>query len=190
MINHPPLTDAIVVALARLIDDSQLADKWEPTHYDLDVLVAQVKLSAGDQPGRGGRPIGKAKRVRGALNWALANNHQGGEALIPALISIVQGCGGFRPQSRNYCGMEAIANLASAIASHGWELSLDGNLAPTVLEAMKGQRLTDALVSYADTRAAAAFIYPYDSSADEIASGRALQKTVAGQDCLHVATAG
>jgi len=150
MANNPPLTDAVVVALARLIDDSQLTDKREPTHYDLDMLFAQVNLAAGDKHGPGGRPIGKAKRIRGALNWALANNQQGGEAFIPALISTVQGYGGFRPQSANYCGLEAVANLVAAIANHGWDLSLDGNLAPRVLEAMGGRQLTAALESYAD----------------------------------------
>ncbi|WP_089041719.1 abortive infection family protein [Pseudomonas fluorescens] len=150
MINKPPLTDAIVVALARLIDDSQLSEKREPTHYDLDLLFAQVSITAGDQPGPGGRPIGKAKRIRGALNWALTNHPKGGEAFIPALISTVQGYGGFRQQSINYCGAEAIANLISAIAAQGWELSMDGNLTPNVLEAMKGRQLTHALASYAD----------------------------------------
>jgi hypothetical protein len=150
MANNPPLTDTVVVALARLIDDSQLTDKREPTHYDLDVLFAQANLSAGDKVGLGGRPIGKAKRIRGALNWALTNNQQGGEAFVPALISTVQGYGGFRPQSANYCGLEAVANLVAAIANHGWDLSLDGNLAPRVLEAMGGRQLTVALESYAD----------------------------------------
>ncbi|CAI8836347.1 Abi_C domain-containing protein [Pseudomonas chlororaphis] len=150
MANNPPLTDAIVVALARLIDDSQLTDKREPTHYDLDVLFVQSKIAEGDKPGPGGKPIGKAKRIRGALNWALINNLQGGEAFVSALISTVQGYGGFRPQSANYCGLEAVANLIAAIAIHGWELSLDGSLAPRVLEAMGGGQLTAALESYAD----------------------------------------
>ena len=149
MANNPPLTDTVIVALARLIDDSQV-DQREPPHYDLDVLFAQASLTAGDKPSLGGRPMGKAKRVRGALGWALANNQRGGEAFVQALISTVQGYGGFRPQSSNYCGSEAITNLVGAIASHGWDLSSDGNLTPRVLEAMGGRQLTAALESYAD----------------------------------------
>lgn len=150
MADNPPLTDAVIVALARLVDDSQLSDKREPTHYDLDMLFAQVNLTGGEQLGLGGKPVGKAKRIRGALNWALVNNQKGGEAFVTALISNVQGKGGFRPQSTNYCGSEAISNLVAVIANLGWDLSSDGNLAPRVLEAMGGRQLTVALVAYAD----------------------------------------
>jgi hypothetical protein len=120
MADNPPLTDAVIVALALLVDDSQLAEKREPTHYDLDLLFAQANLVRGEQLGPGGRPVGKAKRIRGALNWAMINNQKGGEAFVSALISNVQGKGGFRSQSANYCGSEAIANLVAAIANNGW----------------------------------------------------------------------
>lgn len=150
MADNPPLTDTVIVALALLVDDSQLAEKREPTHYDLDLLFAQVNLAGGEQQGPGGRPIGKAKRIRGALNRAMINNQKGGDSFVSALISNVQGKGGFRPQSANYCGSEAIANLVAAIANNGWDLTTDGNLAPRVLEAMGGRQLTAALEAYAD----------------------------------------
>ena len=150
MANNPPLTDAVIVALARLVDDSQLSDKREPTHYDLDLLFAQVNLIGGEQIGPGGKPVGKAKRIRGALNWALVNNPKSGEAFVSALISNVQGKGGFRPQSTNYCGSESISNIVAVIANLGWDLSSDGNLVPRVLEAMGGRQLTAALEAYAD----------------------------------------
>lgn len=150
MPQNPPLTDAVIVSLSRLIDDSQLAEKREPTHYDLELLFEQTGIKRGDNPAPGGRPVGKAKRVRAALNWALANNPQGGDAFVSALISTVKGHGGFRAQSTNYCGVDAIENLRAAIAGHGWELSPDGHLAPQVLEALSGRRLTEALRSYAE----------------------------------------
>jgi hypothetical protein len=150
MAQNPPLTDSAIVALSRLIDDSQLVEKREPTHYDLEVLFEQTGIKRGDNPSPGGKPVGKAKRVRAALNWALANNPSGGDAFLAALISTVKGHGGFRPQSSNYCGVDAIENLRAAISGHGWELSLDGHLAPLVLESLSGRRLTEALRSYAD----------------------------------------
>lgn len=149
MADNPPLTDAVIVALARLVDDSQ-TEKREPTHYDLDLLFAQYQLTGGEQQGTGGRPVGKAKRIRGALNWAMVNNQRRGEAFVSALISNIQGKGGFRSQSSNYCGSEAIENLVATIANNGWDLSTDGNLAPRVLEAIKGRELTTALSAYAD----------------------------------------
>lgn len=149
MANRPPLTDAIVVAIARLVDDSQ-SDKREPTHSDIEFLIDQSKLASAD-PGRlNSKPIGKSKRVRGTLSWALSNNLPAGEALVAGLISTVQGYGGFRPTSNNYCGAEAIANLTAVFAANGWELSPDGSLQPRVLDSLTGKALTAALQAYAD----------------------------------------
>ncbi|UWF46659.1 hypothetical protein NYP20_14980 [Pseudomonas sp. N3-W] len=55
----------------------------------------------------------------------MINNQKGGEAFVSALISNVQGKGGFRSQSANYCGSEAISNLVAAIANNGGDLSTD-----------------------------------------------------------------
>jgi hypothetical protein len=147
MANRPPLTDAIVVALARLVDDSQ-TEKREPSHSDIEFQIDRVKLSIAD-PGRQGKPVGKSKRVRGTLSWALSNNVQAGEMLVAGLLAMVQGYGGFRPDSTNYCGAEAIANLASAVATQGWELTPEGLLQPRVLTSLSGKELTTALRTYA-----------------------------------------
>jgi hypothetical protein len=42
-----PLSDVIITALSRLIDDSQTETR-EPSHSDLDYLVTRCALSAGD----------------------------------------------------------------------------------------------------------------------------------------------
>ncbi len=149
MANRPSLTDAIVVAIARLVDDSQ-SDKREPTHSDIEFQIDQAKLAVAD-PGRlSSKPIGKSKRVRGTLSWALSNNPPAGEVLVVGLISTVQGYGGFRPTSNNYCGAEAITNLTSVFAAQGWDLSSDGSLQPRVLDSLTGKALTAALQAYAD----------------------------------------
>lgn len=86
MANRPPLTDAIVVAISRLVDDSQ-TEKREPTHSDIEFQIDQAKLASAD-PGRlNNKPIGKSKRVRGTLSWALSNNPSAGELLVSGLIS-------------------------------------------------------------------------------------------------------
>lgn len=149
MANRPPLTDAIVVAVSRLVDDSQ-SEKREPTHSDIEFQIDQAKLASAD-PGRlSSKPIGKSKRVRGTLSWALSNNLPAGEFLLSRLISTVQGYGGFRPTSGNYCGEEAITNLIAVFAAQGWDLSLDGSLQPRVLDSLTGKALTAALQAYAD----------------------------------------
>lgn len=144
----PPLSDAIVVALARLVDDSQ-GEKREPAHSDIEFQIDQAGIVAGD-PGRSGKPVGKSKRVRGVLNWAITNDLKGGEKFVAGLISTVQGYGGFREQSSNYCGKEAITNLISAFSVQGWELSSDGVLQPKLLESLSGKALTNALRVYAE----------------------------------------
>lgn len=88
--------------------------------------------------------------MRGTLNWALSNNLTAGESLVSGLISAVQGYGGFRPTSSNYCGSEAITNLTTVFAAQGWDLSLDGALQPRVLDSLTGKALTSALQAYAD----------------------------------------
>lgn len=147
--NRPPLTDAIVVAISRLIDDSQ-SEKREPTHSDIEFRIDQANLTSADAGRLSSKPIGKSKRVRGTLSWALSNNPRAGESLVSGLISTVQGYGGFRPASINYCGSEAITNLTTVFAEQGWDLLSDGSLQPRVLDSLTGKALTTALQAYAD----------------------------------------
>lgn len=148
MPERPPLTDAIIVAIARLVDDSQ-ADRREPAHSDIEFQIERAGLSAAD-PGRQDKPVGKSKRVRGVLSWALANDLRAGESLVAGLIATVQGYGGFRESSANFCGWEAIENSRAAFSSQGWELNRDGSLQPKVLDSLSGRELTKALRSYAE----------------------------------------
>lgn len=145
---RPPLTDAIIVAISRLIDDSQ-GDRREPAHSDIEFQIDRAGLSTAD-PGRQDKPVGKSKRVRGALSWALSNDLPAGEILVAGLVSTVQGYGGFRETSANFCGSEAIENLKGAFSSQGWELTLDGALHPKVLDSLSGKALTKALRTYAE----------------------------------------
>lgn len=64
------------------------------------------------------------------------------------LIELVRGHGGFRESSPNYVGKHAIANAVAAFDSDGYELSLDGQLRPKLLENLSGTALTDALKAY------------------------------------------
>ena len=71
--NTAPLSDTIITALSRLIDDSQIEPKREPSHSDLDFLFRRVGLDKFD-PRLRGQTVGKSKRVRAVLSEALEHD--------------------------------------------------------------------------------------------------------------------
>ena len=142
----PPLTDAIITALAELVDDSQ-KDRREPSHDQLGFQIKRAGLAAVD-PATQAVPVGKAKRVRAVLSQSLEGEVQKGQVLVAALVADVKGLGGFRPTSTNFVGKDAIENLQAAFHSEGWHLATDGELVPVVLDALSGSAMTDALAAY------------------------------------------
>lgn len=141
-----PLTDPIVFAVARLVDDAK-SETREPSHSDLDFQIARVKLQGAD-PKAQGQLVGKAKRVRAILSWALENNQRAGESLVESLLAFLRSCGGFRPTSPNYVGKEPITNAIAAFRAEGFTLTEDGELRPQLLENLSGAALSAALESY------------------------------------------
>lgn len=141
-----PLSDVIIIAVARLVDDAQ-SDKREPSHSDIEFQINRVHLQPGD-PKAAGQIVGKAKRVRGTLMWAMQNAHEQGELFLYNLISTIKGYGGFRYESPNYCGADCIQNAIEAFRVEGYELTTDGELMPLVLQNLSGVELTKALKSY------------------------------------------
>ncbi|WP_348700309.1 abortive infection family protein [Duganella fentianensis] len=142
-----PLSDAILFAVASLVDDAQSEDRRDPTHSQIDFIVGRASLTAGD-PKAHGQTVGKAKRIRAVLSWALANNRPQGEALVESLISFLRAAGGFRPDSSNYVGTEPIKNAVNAFRAEGFILSSDGELHPLVLDNLTGVQMTEALKRY------------------------------------------
>jgi hypothetical protein len=142
-----PLSDSIVVAVARLVDDSQ-EDNWrEPSHSDLDYQIKRAGLEHAD-PRLKGQPVGKSKRLRAVLSWALDNDPSAGEKLVAYILATIKGYGGFRETSPNHVGAQAIQNAADAFRPEGFELSGDGDLHPSVLENLESRDLTKALQAY------------------------------------------
>jgi hypothetical protein len=148
MIKNPsaPLSDTIIVAVAQLVDDAQ-TDRRDPSHSDLEFHIKRAGLSAGD-PISQGQTVGKAKRVRSTLSWALEGDPEAGGKLVFSLIALVRGHGGFRESSPNFVGRHPIENAVAAFDSEGYELSVDGELRPKILENLSGAALTDALNAY------------------------------------------
>ena len=102
------LSDSIIIAVSNLVDDSQV-DKREPSHSDLDFLINKAGLTQTD-PKTQGQIVGKAKRVRAILSWALENDIKAGSELVHLIISQIRALGGFRDTSQNYVGHESIRN--------------------------------------------------------------------------------
>ncbi|MCF7817823.1 MAG: abortive infection family protein [Kiritimatiellales bacterium] len=142
----PPLTDSILFATARLVDDAQTETR-EPSHADIEFCFKKAGVEAGD-PKASGQMVGKEKRVRATLSWALENNEEGGQSLVSLLIDFLRSRGGFRLDSPNFVGVYPIQNLQAAFAEEGFSLTEDGELRPNNLESLSGTELTSALEAY------------------------------------------
>jgi hypothetical protein len=141
-----PLSDAIVIAVSRLVDDAQ-SETREPSHSDIEFQINRVGLRDGD-PKALGQLVGKAKRVRGTLSWAMEKRPEAGELLVANLISLIKGCGGFRDTSSNYVRQEAFQDAVEAFKIEGYELTSDGDLHPQLLDSLSGTELTAVLEAY------------------------------------------
>ena len=142
-----PLTDAIIVALSKLVDDAQAESYREPSHSEIQTQIDRAGLSSCD-PNRHGQTLGKAKRVRAVLNWAIENSVGSGGRFVYGLLGHVRGCGGFRPESPNYAGTDAILGVVEAFRTEGFVLGTDGVLNPRILDELSGNELTEALGGY------------------------------------------
>lgn len=147
-IPQPPLTDAVIFAICRLIDDARVEPKREPSHSQLEWMINRAGLVHVDPHRDPTVRVGKAKRLREVLTWALEHDPERGERLSASLVTAVQGAGGFRPDGANYVGADAVAGAVEAFRTEGWDLGSDGDLRPQILEAFAGTQMTDALHAY------------------------------------------
>ncbi len=111
-----PLNDPIIVAVARLVDDA-LTEKREPSHSLIESQIDRSGLAQADpnrDPSRESRPVGKAKRIQYTLSWALEHNPPAGELLVAHLIGAIRGVGGFRVDSPNFVGSDAMRDATDA----------------------------------------------------------------------------
>jgi len=142
-----PISDAIIHSVARLVDDAQ-TERREPSHSEIGFQINRSGLAEAD-PNASGQTVGKAKRVRATLSWAFENAQDKAELLVAALVSLVQANGGFRAESPNFVGRDAILNAIVAFRASGYALSSDGELQPVNLDTLDGVEMTEALEGYA-----------------------------------------
>ena len=141
-----PVNDTIIYSLARLVDDAQ-KDRRDPSHSDIEFQPNRAALNHVD-PNKDGSPVGKAKRLRTVLNWAIENDIAKAERLVAGIISSVKSCGGFRNSSPNFVGADAIADLSAALRPEGVVLGEDGSMSPVALDSLSGRNLSQALRGY------------------------------------------
>jgi len=142
-----PLSDAIIVALSKLVDDAQAESYREPSHSEIQMQIDRAGLSSCD-PNQHRQTLGRAKRVRAVLNWAVEYDALAGGRFIFGLLGHIRGCGGFRPESSNYAGVEAVRGAVDAFSTEGFVLGMDGVLTRKVLDGLSGSELTEALEGY------------------------------------------
>ncbi|SHN30711.1 abortive infection family protein [Rhizobacter sp. OV335] len=167
-----PLNDEIIVALGQLVDDAQTGRR-DPSHSDIEHLILRHSLRAGD-PNSNGQTVGKMKRIRAVLSWALEGAPDAGGSFAISFVSLVRGHGGFRVGSPNYVGADALGNCIAAFASEGFVLGVDGDLRAKVLDALTGMALTDALMTYVRRAKKGA-----EDAALEVGTGKDLVEAVA-----------
>lgn len=141
-----PLSDTIITVISHLVDDAQTGTR-KPSHSELEHEFQRTGLINAD-PSRLGNRVGKAKRVRGILSWALEHEPTAGERLVAYLIALVRGVGGFREKSPNFVGHEPIQNAQAAFRREGYDLTHDGDLLPLLLDNLSGLELIQALRIY------------------------------------------
>lgn len=142
-----PLNPAIIAAVSGLIDDGRGTPR-QPSHSELDTLLASAKIEVGDPTRKSKDPVGKRKRVRGALQWALENNRNGGTQFVLLLLGHLRGCGAFRSDSPNFAGDDPIGTVRTVFKHEGYNLTEEGELLPLLLDNLQGAELTEALRIY------------------------------------------
>ena len=140
------VNETIVQAVARLVDDA--GAPREPSHADLEDVFLRCGLMEGDPHQNPAVRVGKQKRVRTVLFWAMANDEAAGTKAIIALIGTLRGLGGFRPGSPNYCQEDVITTCMQSFVGEPVELTVDGTLRARSLEGLAGRNLSYALRSY------------------------------------------
>lgn len=144
-----PLSDPVIMAMAKLVDDGMAETKREPTHSHLDAAFRRAGLSEADPNRVGhGRPLGKAKRVTAVLSWAFEHDRVAGRRLVYVLTSTIQALGGFRSTSPNFVGTEVISNAKAVFRHEGYDLGSDGSLRVLLLDGLSGRAVTEALQKY------------------------------------------
>lgn len=136
------LNDEIAVLGARLFDLPE-----SPTHDELDRFFERCNLREAD-PAQGSAVVGKMKRVRAVLGYAIDEAPEDGSRVVKLLVDAARARGAFRSGAESYAGEHLIGQLRQALRGLGYDLDVQGHIRPRVLESLEGAELTEALWAY------------------------------------------
>lgn len=108
----------------------------------------RVALRSADPRAAGESTVGKMKRVRAVLGYAIDSEPENAESLVKSLLGGLRACGSFRDGSDNFPGEDAVRALRGAFRGLGLDLDSSGTLRPVLLERLDGVQLTEALWAY------------------------------------------
>lgn len=138
------LTEELASVLPRFCEDQR-----GPSHDELDRLFRR----AGFDPARvgarrvDGESIGKMKRLREVFGYALDHANESGWQLCLAFIAAAKATGRFR-LAEDYVGELIIAGAREAFGAVGYELDVDGNLRPRLIEDLGSLEAHEVLMTY------------------------------------------
>lgn len=138
------INDELVSVVARFFEGGA-----GPSHEELTRLIGRVGLAHTDpRITQQNENVGKMRRLREVLSYAIDSDPSAGERLIRAVMSSVRSYGAFRPEAPGYAGADQIEAARAAFKSQGYELDPSGELHPAVLDNLEGVALTHALQNY------------------------------------------
>ena len=117
-----------------------------PSHDELTRAFERAGLSSAEPDAK--TPVGKVKRIREVLGYALDREPKSGEKLVGLLVDGIRAHGGFRPSATAFIGEDLVSNLRQAFRQLGFDLDAEGYLRPSLLENLDGAQLTEALWTY------------------------------------------
>ncbi|ULG74236.1 abortive infection family protein [Macrococcus brunensis] len=147
--NKVPINDEIIIALANAVDDSHISTaRRDPSHSQIDFLVNRFNLKEND-PRQNGQNVGKKKRIYTILSSSIDSpNEESAEKFMFSLINEIRGLGGFRKDSLNYIGSNAIMNLTEALKNQGYILNSNGTITNSILDNISEIEKEKALMGY------------------------------------------
>jgi hypothetical protein len=138
------LSDEIISAVAHFFDEGA-----GPSHDELSRMIRRAGLESADpRSGPDGGTVGKTKRIREVLSFALDQRSDAGDRLVQFLMGSIKAAGSFRPGSPSYAGDQVIIAAREAFRTAGYDLDPEGNLRACTLENLEGEDLTDAIRAY------------------------------------------
>ncbi|UTH16252.1 abortive infection family protein [Macrococcus epidermidis] len=143
------INDEVIAALSLAVDDKgSNSTRRDPSHSQIESLINRFGLEDFD-PSNGDKPVGKRKRIYGLLSSTLESpSEELGEQFAFSLIDMIRGLGGFRKESLNYIGEEAVANLKESLKNTGYTLSLNGVILEPLLDNMNELEKEEVLMGY------------------------------------------